>query len=168
MPGKAKDRKYLGNALQQRQEQQRDRPTSTAKTSGGGIGGQQSGSTGPQRQGVTVQFQPDSSDRHDRFASQMTLHDTPEQAFVAYDAQHPAPTLPEVREALDAYFAPLPRHGEPLTPAQEAALDLLDQLASDLAHRITDPASVHALIDRLPDLGTGCGRAVTAALREAQ
>lgn len=174
MPGSAKDRKSLKTSIQQRQEQQRDRPTSTAKTSGGGIGGQQ-------RQGVTVQFQPDNSDRHDRFASQMTLHDTPEQAFAAYDAQHPAPfvdfstahsllapTPAQVGEEVERLLAPLPRHDEPLTPAQDAALDLLDRLASDLAHRITDPASVHALIDRLPDLGTGCGRAVANALREAQ
>ena len=80
----------------------------------------------------------------------------------------PAPTPAQVGEAVDRLLAPLPRHGEPLTPAQDAALDLLDRLASDLIQQITDPASVHALIDRLPDLGTGCGRAVANALREAQ
>lgn len=165
--------------IQQRQEQQRDRPTSTAKTSGGGVGGQH-------RQGVTVQFQP-ATRKPSKELGLLTVvdsfpipapHEAPSHiptpaARRALDdlgvhVPEGCPPLQSVREALDARLAPLPRHGEPLSPAQGAALDLLAQLAGDLAHRITDPASVHALIDRLPDLGTGCGRAVAQALREAQ
>lgn len=143
--------------IQQRQEQQRARPSSTRETSSGGVGGQQ-------RQGVTVQFQPDSSDRHDRFASVMHLHDTPEQAFAAYDAAH---SLPEVRARLDAQLVSLPKDGEALSPAQEAALDLTTDLARDLAIH-AHHSHLDELIRRIPELGAACGRAVANALREAQ
>lgn len=170
MPGSKRQRTDLKTSIQQRQEQQRARPSSTAKTSGGGLGGQQ-------RQGVTVQFRPSpeplDAPKADAYWAGPPGASFAETLLSKWHAEKnqpvtPAPPLPEVRARPDAELAHLPQHGEPLTPAQEAALDLLDQLAGDLAHRITDPASVHALIDRLPDLGTGCGRAVANALREAR
>lgn len=173
--------------IQQRQEQQRDRPSSTAKTSGGGVEGQQD-----ERRPIIQSFTGFRPVTEFSFTA-------PSTASIPFPAQYPcdatppglrdrlgdignpitapardmgipisAPTPAQVGEEVAPLLAPLPKHGEALSPAQEAALDLLAQLAGGLAHRITDPASVHALIDRLPDLGTGCGRAVANALREAQ
>ena len=153
--------------IQQRQEQQRARPTSTAKTSGGGLGGQQ-------RQGMTATWAQVASSTPDPYSALvecLTPTGQPQPAasipFPAPVATQPAPalspavpSLPEVRARLDAELAPLPRQVTgPLTVDEEEALDLL-----------------HALIDRIPHAQLECrvellaqaARAAVRAIREAQ
>lgn len=82
----------------------------------------------------------------------------------AYTApEKPAPSIPEVGRRIEQELAHLPQVGQPLSPAQEASLDLLDALAGELARSI--PSAV--LIERLPALGEAVGAAVRNAIREA-
>ncbi|GHG37891.1 hypothetical protein GCM10017784_35540 [Deinococcus indicus] len=83
-------------------------------------------------------------------------------AYVA--PEKPAPSVAEVGQRIDEALAHIPTRAEqPITPAQDAALDLLDALVTELARSI--PSAV--LIERLPALGEAVGAAVRNALREA-
>lgn len=175
MSGKRADRQTLRTLIQQRQEQQRDRATSTPET-GGSVAREQ-------RQGVTVQFNPHATDQVPVFSDfapareMITLTAAGFSRPAPWPGQplsptytppvKPAPTIPEVGRRIEQELAHLPQvpvnSQGPLSAAQEAALDLLDALAGELARHL----SPQVLADRLPALGTAAGQAVRNAIREA-
>ncbi|WP_155300937.1 hypothetical protein [Deinococcus kurensis] len=154
MPGSAKDRKSLKNLTQQRQEQQRARPTSTVKTSAKGPI-QQQDERRPILQSF-MGFRPVTE-----FSS--TVPSTASIPFPAPVATHPAPalspaapTLPEACARLDAEHAPLPRQEEALTPQLDALYRASRALADHIAEfdTITDGAYLNDLESALDGIAT--------------
>lgn len=150
MPGTRADRIALRTLTQQRQEQQRDRATSTPET----------GATGTQKQqGLTVQFQPRATEPTPWPGQPLSPTYTP--------PVKPDVSVREVGRRIEQELAHLPQVGRnsqgPLSAAQEAALDLLDALAGELARHL----SPQVLADRLPALGAAVGQAVRNAISEA-
>ncbi|MFT2721682.1 hypothetical protein ACMT4L_16955 [Deinococcus sp. A31D244] len=176
MPGKRADRIALRTLTQQRQEQQRATPTSTPETSGKGVRGQRQANTAPTADGFGRYLVRNMTKSEFRFAPppvNIALSGIP-MAFQpvsqyqplspAYAAPvKPAPSIPEVGQRIDEALAHIPQRHQPLTPAQDAALDLLDALTTELARYL----SPQVLIDRLPALGTAAGQAVRNAISEA-
>lgn len=137
MPGTRADRIVLRTLTQQRQEQQRAQVSQKA-------------------QGVTVQFQPHANEPGSWLGGQpLSPTYTP--------PVKPDVSVPEVGRRIEQELAHLPQVSQSLTPAQEAALDLLDALAGELARYL----SPQVLIDRLPALGAAAGQAVRNAIAEA-